>query len=80
MWKRPKISAPILGELLEGDPLPLQRKKLEQTLARTTTENEKDSINVCVCYLISYDSLFLSAYHKAVDSLFMLCFSPFDYY
>ena len=54
MWRRPKITAHIFGELRKGIPHPPQSREdgnSEQTRARTTTENDKDYIKVCVLFL-----------------------------
>ena len=56
------------------------RQNPEQARVKTTTENEKDTVKVCVSSLSFHGGLFLSAYHKAVDSFFKLSFSFLDDY
>ena len=51
MWRRPKITAPVLGKLCEGVPHPPRScddVTGEEARARTTTGNEKNNIKVCV--------------------------------
>ena len=84
MWKRPKITAPILGEFCEVVPRPLrscEKGTIKQARARTTIENKKDNIKVCVCSLslslFSRRFIFLCL-SKVVDSFYILSFSLFD--
>ena len=71
MWRLPKITVSILGELRKD-------RISEQARVKTTTENEKDNIKVCSLSL-SLDVLFLYL-AKGVDSFFIFCFSLLDDY
>ena len=53
IWRQPKIMAPILGKLHKAG-------IDKQAHARTTTDNKKDNIKVCVCSFSSHGILFVS--------------------
>ena len=80
MWKRSNIRTPILCELREVVPHPLQNRDNWTSVRareRTTRQKENDFIKVYVCFLSFHDRLFLSIYLKR-STQFMV-FNDYDW-
>ena len=81
MWNSRKLWPWFWGDLCEGVshlPWNCEDRRSKQACVRTTIENQKGNIMVSVCSFSSHDGLFLSTYHKAVDSFSILCYSLLD--